>query len=43
MPCPYLSDAVAVPLVTDAGGCWESVFPIGSVLRNSPTLYKAKR
>ena len=36
-------DEVTVQLVTDAGGCWESVFPIGSVLRNSPTLYKASR
>jgi YVTN family beta-propeller protein len=36
-------DAVTVQMVSDAGGCWESVFPIGSVLRNSPGLYKASR
>jgi YVTN family beta-propeller protein len=36
-------DEVTVQLVSDAGGCWESVFPIGAVLHNSPRLYKATR
>jgi len=36
-------DDVTVQLVNEAGGCWESVFPFGAVLRNTSTTYKAKQ
>ncbi|MBX3028294.1 beta-propeller fold lactonase family protein [bacterium] len=37
------NDDVVVQLVTDAGGCFESVFPPNAVVTNRSDLYKAKR
>ena len=34
---------VIVQLVTDAGGCWQSVFRPRDVLQNLPELYQAAR
>jgi hypothetical protein len=36
-------DDVTVQLVTDAGSCWESVFPPSAAVVNRSDLYKAKR